>query len=107
MGEYSHIEDYFYLTILRPFACGKNGNAKNGTFIIKSTKKFWKINFCTILNNIYYGVVISQKYISTNNHFNQKYSQILFTKYTNEKFINQESIPGDLIYCAYNQNDTI
>ena len=49
IGEYSHIEDIFYVTIVKPFAQGKNGNNGNiyndsdeikDTFTIKSTENF-------------------------------------------------------------------
>ena len=113
IGEYCHIEDIFYVTTIKPFTQGKNSNNfddKNiikDTFIIKSTEKFWKINFCTILNNTNYGVVLSKKNAKTKNNNNIIYSRISFIKYSSEKFISQESIPEELIYCAYNPKNTI
>ena len=68
---------------------------------------FWKINFCTILNNTNYCVVLSQKNSKTKNNNDVIYSRISFIKYPNEKFISQESIPEELIYCAYNPKNTI
>ena len=111
IGEYSFTEDYFYVTTIKPFFQGKNGiNYDNidikDTFKIKSTEKFWKINFCSILNNTNYCVVLSQKKLNTKNKDNI-YSRISFIKYSTEKFISQESIPEELIYCAYNPKNTI
>ena len=115
IGEYSHIEDLFYLTTLKPFVQGKNGNSNNNytinceikdTYMVKSTEKFWKINFCTILNNTNYCVVLSQKKCLIKN-VNTIYSRISFIKYSSEKFISQENVPEQLIYCAYNPKNTI
>ena len=113
IGEYSHIEDLFYVTIVKPFSQGKNGNNNHNnndeikdTFTVKSTDVFWKINFCTILNNTNYGVVISQKKIKIKNNISI-YSRLSFIKYSSEKFISQENIPEELIYCAYNPKNTI
>ena len=115
IGEYSHIEDIFYVTIVKPFAQGKNGNNGNiyndsdeikDTFTIKSTENFWKINFCTILNNTNYGVVLSQKKMNIKHNISI-HSRISFIKYTSEKFISQENIAEELIYCAYNPKNTI
>ena len=113
IGEYSHIEDLFYVTIVKPFSQGKNGNNNHNNndeikdaFTVKSTDVFWKINFCTILNNTNYGVVISQKKIKIKNNISI-YSRLSFIKYSSEKFISQENIPEELIYCAYNPKNTI
>ena len=99
------------MTTIKPFAQGKTGNYFESddikeTFIVKSPDKFWRINFCTILNNTNYCVVLSQKMCKTKNN-NVIYSRISFIKYTNEKFISQESIPEKLLYCAYNPKNTI
>ena len=99
IGEYCHSENLFYVTTIRPFIQGKNGNDFDNenntkdTFVIKSTENFWKINFCTILNNTNYCVVLSQKNSKTKNNNDVIYSRISFIKYPNEKFISQESIP--------------
>ena len=113
IGEYCHTENLFYVTTIKPFIKGKNDNNLDDnnnikdTFIIKSTEKFWKINFCTILNNTNYGVVLSQKNSITKNNNSVINSRISFIKYSNEKFMSQENIPEELIYCAYNPKNTI
>ena len=62
------------MTTIKPFAQGKTGNYFESddikeTFIVKSPDKFWRINFCTILNNTTYCVVLSQK--TEDNHKNK------------------------------------
>ena len=61
------------MTTIKPFAQGKTGNYFESddikeTFIVKSPDKFWRINFCTILNNTNYYVVLSQKMCNTKNN---------------------------------------
>ena len=99
------------MTTIKPFANGKNGNNYDNSeikniFRVKSTDPFWKINFCTILNNTNYCVVLSQKRSKIKNNYTT-HSRISFIKYSSEKFISQESIPEELIYCAYNPKNTI
>ena len=110
IGEYSLNEDLFYVTTIRPFSQGKNNINNNDeikdSFTIKSTEAFWKINFCTILNNTNYCVVLSQKKTKVKNNYISN-SRISFIKYSSGKFISQESIPEELIYCAYNPKNTI
>ena len=102
LGEYSHIEDRFYVTTIKPFS-----SQKNDVFIVQSPEKFWKINFCTILNNTTYCVVLSQKTGEHHKNKNLILSKISFIKYTKEKIIGEESINEKLIYCAYNPKNTI
>ena len=102
LGEYSHIEDRFYVTTIKPFS-----SQKNDVFIVQSPEKFWKINFCTILNNTTYCVVLSQKTEDNHKNKNLILSKISFIKYTKEKIIGEESINEKLIYCAYNPKNTI
>ena len=83
-----------------------NSNKNNNNyFSIKSTEKFWTVNFCTILNNTNYCVALSQK--KTNSKKNPINSRISFIKYSNEIFISQENIGEELIYCCYNPKNTI
>ena len=84
IGEYSLNEDLFYVTTIRPFSQGKNNINNNDeikdSFTIKSTEFFWKINFCTILNNTNYCVVLSQKKTKVKNNYISN-SRISFIKY--------------------------
>ena len=59
IGEYSKTEECFYVTTIKPFL--NNNKNNNNYFCVKSPEKFWKINFCTILNNTNYCVALSQK----------------------------------------------
>ena len=56
LGEYSDIENIFYLTFIKP----SNTNIQ---YTISSTENFYEVNFCSILNNTHYCVSISQKNI--------------------------------------------
>ena len=83
-----------------------NNNKNNSNYYsLKSTEKFWTVNFCSILNNTNYCVALSQK--KTNSKKNPINSRISFIKYTNEIFISQENICEELIYCCYNPKNTI
>ena len=101
IGEYSEIEECFYVTTIKPFLNKNNNNY----FCVKSPEKNWKINFCTILNNTNYCVALSQK--KSNTKKTPILSRISFIKYSSEIFISQETIPEDLIYCCYNPKNTI
>ena len=61
LGEYSDIEDCFYITFIKP----SNINIQ---YNIKSTEQFFEVNFCSILNNTNYCVSISQKNFQTKLH---------------------------------------
>ena len=50
-GEYSDIEDLFYVTIIRP-------GIDNYQYTIKSDKPKWIVNFTTVLNNSQYCVAL-------------------------------------------------
>ena len=103
IGEYSKTEECFYVTTIKPFL--NNNKNNNNYFCVKSTEKFWTINFCTILNNTNYCVALSQK--KSNSKKTPILSRISFIKYSTEVFISQETIPEELIYCCYNPKNTI
>ena len=103
IGEYSESEECFYVTTIKPFL-NNNKNSSN-YFCVKSQEKFWKINFCTVLNNTNYCVALSQK--KSNTKKNPILSRISFIKYSTEIFISQETIPEELVYCCYNPKNTI
>ena len=103
IGEYSKTEECFYVTTIKPFL--NNNKNNNNYFCVKSPEKFWKINFCTILNNTNYCVALSQK--KSNSKKTPILSRISFIKYSTEVFISQETIPEELIYCCYNPKNTI
>ena len=100
LGEYSDIEDSFYITFIKP----SNINIQ---YNIKSTEQFYEVNFCSILNNTNYCVSISQKKFSNKTSSNNICSKISFIKYSSEYFICQETIPEELTYCCYNPKNTI
>ena len=56
-GEYSDIDNDFYITFIKP----SNSNIQ---YSVKSTEKFYEVNFCSILNNTHYCVSIAQKKFS-------------------------------------------
>ena len=97
-GEYSDIEDLFYVTIIRP-------GIDNYQYTIKSDKPKWIVNFTTVLNNSQYCVALSKKIDQKKNSIPS--SRISFMKYTFENFISQEVISEDLTYCCYNPKNTI
>ena len=103
IGEYSESEECFYVTTIKPFL--NNNKNSNNYFCVKSQDKFWRINFCTILNNTNYCVALSQK--KSNTKKNPILSRISFIKYSTEVFISQETIPEELVYCCYNPKNTI
>ena len=100
LGEYSDIENYFYITFIRP----SNPNIQ---YSVKSTEKFYEVNFSSILNNTHYCVSLSQKKNTNKTSINNIISKISFSKYTSESFICQETIPEELTYCCYNPKNTI
>ena len=103
IGEYSKHEESFYVTTIKPFLNSNKNN--NNYFTLKSTEKFWTVNFCTILNNTNYCVALSQK--KSNTKKNPISSRISFIKYSSEVFVSQETICEELIYCCYNPKNTI
>ena len=100
IGEYSDIENCFYLTFIKP----SNTNIQ---YNIRSTENFYEVNFCSILNNTHYCVSISQKKYANKTSNNNISSKISFLKYSSEYFICQETIPEELTYCCYNPKNTI
>ena len=100
LGEYSDIENCFYITFIKP-------STSNIQYSVKSTEKFYEVNFCSILNNTHYCVSISQKKFSNKTSSNNISSKISFSKYSLETFICQETIPEELIYICYNPKNTI
>ena len=100
LGEYSDIENYFYLTFIKP----SNPNIQ---YSVKSTEKFYIVNYCSILNNTHYCVSLSQKKFSNKTASNNISSRISFSKFSSESFICQETIPEELTYCCYNPKNTI
>ena len=100
LGEYSDIENDFYITFIRP-------SNQNIQYSVKSTEKFYEVNFCSILNNTHYCVSISQKKFSNKTSSNNISSKISFSKYSYEAFICQETINEELTYCCYNPKNTI
>lgn len=98
LGEYSSIQQCFYITVLKPY----NPSIQ---YTIKSNEQIWKINYASILNNSPYCVNISQK--TSTSKKTPVLSRLSFAKYTFEQFISQETIPEELIYCCYNPKNTI
>ena len=105
VGEYSKMEECFYVTTIKPFISQHNKHNTNNYFSVKSNEKFWKINFCTALNNTNYCVALSQK--KSNTKKTPILSRISFIKYSNETIISQETIPEELIYCCSNPKNSI
>ena len=99
-GEYSDIDNDFYITFIKP-------SNQNVQYSVKSTEKFYEVNFCSILNNTHYCVSIAQKKFSNKTSSNNVSSKISFSKYSSESFICQETIPEELTYCCYNPKNTI
>ena len=100
LGEYSDIENYFYITFIKP----SNPNIQ---YSVKSTEKFYEVNFSSILNNTHYCVSLSQRKITNKTSINNITSKISFSKYSFESFICEETIPEELTYCCYNPKNTI
>ena len=100
LGEYSDPENCFYITFIKP----SNTNIQ---YSVKSTEKFYEVNFCSILNNTNYCISLSQKKFSNKTSANNISSKISFSKYSFESFISQETIPEELTYCCYNPKNTI
>ena len=98
LGEYSEKEERFYLTVIKPY----NPNVQ---YTFRSSERFWKINYTTVLNNTGYCVAISQKEV--NSKKNPIISRISFGKYTQENFVSEETIPENLNYICYNPKNTI
>ena len=100
IGEYSDIESCFYITFIKP----SNPNIQ---YSVKSTEKFYEVNFCSILDNTHYCVSLSQKKNTNKTLANSISSKLSFSKYSFESFICQETIPEELTYCCYNPKNTI
>ena len=100
LGEFSDIENYFYLTFIKP----SNPNVQ---YNIKSTEKFYEVNYCSLLNNTHYCVSLSQKKITNKTSVNNITTKLSFSKFSSESFICQETIPEELTYCCYNPKNTI
>ena len=98
LGEYSEKEKCFYISVIKPYG-------QSVQYTIKSSDKYWKINYTTILNNSNYCVTISQKYSSSKK--NPILSKISFVKYNLEQFVSEEIVEEELIYCCYNPKNTI
>ena len=99
LGEYSDIEECFYLTFIKPAS-------PNPQYHFKSTEKFYLINFCSILNNTNYCISLSQRRLN-NKGMHNIFTKISFSKYYSENFVCQETIPEELTYCCYNPKNTI
>ena len=99
LGEYSDLEECFYITFIKP----ANPNPQ---YHIKSTEKFFLINFCSILNNTNYCISLSQRKLNNKGMHNIS-TKISFSKYYSENFVCQETIPEELTYCCYNPKNTI
>ena len=100
LGEYSDGEECFYLTFVKP------ANPSN-QYHVKSTEKFYTINFCSILNNTNYCISLSQKKLSNKAGLINISTKISFSKYYSDNFVCQETIPEELTYCCYNPKNTI
>ena len=98
LGEYSEKEKNFYISVIKPYG-------QNVQYTMKSKDKYWKINYCSILNNSNYCVSLSQKFSS--NKKNPIQSKITFTKYNYEQIISEEIVNEELIHCCYNPKNTI
>ena len=99
LGEYCDIEECFYLTFIKP----ANPILQ---YHVKSTEKYYLINFCSILNNTNYCISLSQRKLTNKNTHNIS-TKISFSKYYSENFVCQEIIPEELTYCCYNPKNTI
>ena len=99
LGEYCDIEECFYLTFIKP----ANPILQ---YHVKSTEKYYLINFCSILNNTNYCISLSQRKLTNKNTHNIS-TKISFSKYYSENFVCQETIPEELTYCCYNPKNTI
>ena len=100
LGEYSDNEECFYLTFIKPLNPGQQ-------YHVKSTEKFYLINFCSVLNNTNYCISLAQKKISNKAGTTSFSTKISFTRYYSENFVCQETIPEELTYCCYNPKNTI
>ena len=100
LGEYSDTEQYFFLTFIKPSNPGVQ-------YQVKSTEKFYIINFCNILNNTNYCISLAQKKSTNKANLNTTSTRISFSRYYSENFICQETINEDLTYCCYNPKNTI
>ena len=100
LGEYSDIEECFYITFIKP----ANPHPQ---YHIKSTEKFYTINFCSILNNTNYCITLSQKKLNNKAGMFNTSTKISFSKYYSENFVCQETINEELTYCCYNPKNTI
>ena len=100
LGEYSDNEECFYLTFIKPLNPGQQ-------YHVKSTEKFYLINFCSVLNNTNYCISLAQKKISNKAGTTSFSTTISFTRYYSENFVCQETIPEELTYCCYNPKNTI
>ena len=100
LGEYSDFEECFYLTFIKP-------SNPNPQYHVKSTEKFYSINFCSILNNTNYCISLAQKKINNKTGIVSISTKISFSKYYSDNFVCQETIPEELTYCCYNPKNTI
>ena len=100
LGEYSDIEECFYLTFIKPVSPYLQ-------YHIKSTEKFYLINFCSLLNNTNYCISLSQKKLNNKSGIINISTRISFSKYYSDNFVCQETIPEELTYCCYNPKNTI
>ena len=100
LGEYSDNEECFYLTFIKPLNPSQQ-------YHVKSTEKYYLINFCSILNNTNYCISLAQKKISNKAGTTSISTKISFTRYYSENFVCQETIPEELTYCCYNPKNTI
>jgi len=76
LGEYSEKEERFYLTVIKPY----NPNVQ---YTFRSSERFWKINYTTVLNNTGYCVAISQKEVNSKKSPRTKWKCCYF-EYINE-----------------------
>ena len=100
LGEYSDVDDYFYLTFIKPISPYLQ-------YHVKSTEKFYSINFCSILNNTNYCISLAQKKLSNKSGIINISTRISFSRYYSDNFVCQETIPEELTYCCYNPKNTI
>ena len=100
LGEYSDSEEYFYLTFIKPLS-------PNLKYHVKSSEKYFSINFCSLLNNTNYCISLAQKKLSNKAGIFNILTKISFTRYYSENFVCQETIPEELTYCCYNPKNTI
>ena len=100
LGEYSDNEECFYLTFIKPISPYLQ-------YHVKSTEKFYSINFCSILNNTNYCISLAQKKLSNKSGIINISTRISFSRYYSDNFVCQETIPEELTYCCYNPKNTI